>query len=150
MNQDLSSNTHWQQATDRYQILLVENDLQFQLFLQTLLETIGYQAHVASDATAALSLFEQHDFHAVLTNVVLPGMDGIKLIEQMKSQRQCAPIIAMAGIEQQQEGFLSLALMQGADAVLFKPINIEQLKQRLKMLVNQYVYQQESQDQDQA
>lgn len=150
MNQDLGSKTQWQQQGDFYRILLVENDLQFQLFLQTFLETIGYQVQTCTAALDAIEHNQQTRFDAILINILLPGMDGIQLIEKLKQAQNCPPLIAMAGVEQQQEGFLSLALMQGADAVLFKPINIEQLKQRLKMLINQHNYQQQQGDQDQA
>jgi CheY-like chemotaxis protein len=57
-------------------ILAVDDQLYFRVFLEDLLNQEGYEVCTAAGGEEALHLFERGDFDVVLTDLVMPGMDG--------------------------------------------------------------------------
>ena len=105
-------------------ILLAEDDESMRLYLARALERVGYSVTSVDRGTAALPLLEQDRFDLLLTDIVMPEMDGIELAQKAS---EIDPEIKVMFIT----GFAAVALKAGRrtpDAkVLSKPFHLKDL-----------------------
>ena len=88
-----------------------------------------FEVHAASDGVEALELFEQHQPQVVITDLMMPGLDGEQLLQQIKAQNPAVVVLIMS-VMQSVEQAVRL-LRSGADDYLTKPVAAAVLKQRL-------------------
>lgn len=111
------------------QVLFAEDQLTLQLLTKSLLDKAGAQTCVANDGKQALAAFDQGQFDLILTDAMMPEMDGYQLARSLRERGYTGPIIAVtAAVIGEEIDNLKAA---GVDRVLPKPINIQQLKQTL-------------------
>jgi len=129
----------WQRQRSTYRILVIEDDANFRHFLSELLIVTGFDVVNAASGELGLQAFEIHAPDIVITDIVMAGMDGLEVIRRLKEIEAKTPIIAMAGSngDGRGDGFLSLALMRGADAVISKPFNLDDMRQTLTRLIDE-------------
>ncbi len=105
-------------------ILLAEDDGSMRAYLARALEKSGYQVTAVDRGTAALPLIEAESFDLLLTDIVMPEMDGIELAQKAAS---IAPAMRVMFIT----GFAAVALKAGKSApsakVLSKPFHLRDL-----------------------
>ncbi|MDB5699582.1 MAG: response regulator [Alphaproteobacteria bacterium] len=105
-------------------ILLAEDDESMRIYLTRALERVGYQVAAVDRGTAALPLLEAERFDLLLTDIVMPEMDGIELAQKAAAM---APAMRVMFIT----GFAAVALRAGKttpDAkVLSKPFHLRDL-----------------------
>ena len=105
-------------------ILLAEDDASMRVYLARALERVGYHVVAVDNGLAALPLLESEPFDLLLTNIVMPEMDGIELAQKAA---EIAPDIRVMFIT----GFAAVALKAGRktpDAkVLSKPLHLRDL-----------------------
>lgn len=112
-------------------ILIVEDELTNAILLKRILTKAGYNTIVAHNGVEALKHLEKDIFDAVLTDWMMPQIDGIELIRQMRETMENVPLIFMV-TALVSEGARSYALESGADDYIAKPIDVEELLTRLK------------------
>jgi two-component system, OmpR family, response regulator CpxR len=78
-------------------ILCVDDNEQLLSIRKVMLETRGYRVLAFSDAQQALDRFSQGGVDLVLTDLVMPGIDGSKLIERVKGRSPETPVILLSG-----------------------------------------------------
>jgi len=79
-------------------VLVVEDDADVRSYIVETLGTLGYDVLEAGDAEGALHLLDKHpSVHLLLTDVVMPGMNGRKLVEEAKRRRPSLRILYMTG-----------------------------------------------------
>ena len=78
-------------------ILCVDDNEQSLSIRKVLLETRGYRVLAFSDAEQALARFSQGGVDLVLTDLIMPGVDGSKLIEEVKDRSPETPAILLSG-----------------------------------------------------
>jgi DNA-binding response OmpR family regulator len=80
-------------------ILLVEDEASVRAFVKVALERFGYQVIEADTAEAALTILEgvATPIHLLLTDIVLPGMDGRELAAHLRRDRPGARVLFMSG-----------------------------------------------------
>jgi DNA-binding NtrC family response regulator len=71
-----------------------------------------------------LSLLREHDYHAVLSDIRMAGMDGVALLNQIRERWPDSPVILMTAAGHDREGE---ALCSGAFSFVEKPIDLERL-----------------------
>lgn len=103
-----------------YRILLVEDTPFFQKLEKDYLENAGYQVTVADNGKQALQLLQTARFDIVVSDIVMPEMNGIELVKRIRSDQNLAslPVIAvtsLTGAQQLKEGMAA-----GFDAYEFK------------------------------
>ena len=102
-------------------ILLAEDDESMRLYLTRALEKVGYEVKAVDRGTAALPLLESEPFDLLLTDIVMPEMDGIELAQKAAV---IAPDMRVMFIT----GFAAVALKAGSAAptakVLSKPFHL--------------------------
>ncbi|HEX4844095.1 MAG TPA: response regulator [Limnobacter sp.] len=113
-------------------IVIVDDSRSFLRIFEAMLNSWGYTVHAARNGHEALALIEQVQPDFVLTDWDMPGMSGIELCEQVRSQKQNAYtyIIMITGYASREDLLHSLKV--GADDFLTKPVNPSELKVRLK------------------
>jgi len=106
-------------------ILIVDDEEMIRDITQTTLEGCGYTTLTASDGADGIAQFArpENDVRLVITDIMMPHMDGIALIRAIRSIRPTVPIIATTGLKDQVDIDKSLKV----DAVLAKPHTAEEL-----------------------
>jgi CheY-like chemotaxis protein len=101
-----------------------------------ILEEAGHNVHTASDGAEALRKLSGAWFDVLVTDVLMPGMDGIQLIGEVRRRHPGVRIMAMSGGCDgfSREDFLTIASRLGAGAVLEKPFMPDELIERLAYL----------------
>lgn len=110
-------------------ILVVEDDASTRTLITSALQQAGYNVTAASGKTEVLALVRFHPFDLVLTDVIMPEIDGTEVILALKKYRRAIPVIAMSGggSVMTSEFSLNLAKAVGAGVVLNKPFRMEEL-----------------------
>ena len=81
-----------------YTILIIEDEPRVASLLMNGLEENGYQTMVAYDGLMGLRLFQAHTFDLVISDIVLPKMDGFELTKEIRKSNPRIPIISIVYI----------------------------------------------------
>ena len=104
-------------------ILVVEDNDLVRSSLRALLSRAGYDIHEASDGEESIDLFRRNQYELIVTDILLPKMSGIEVVEEMRRLSIDIPIVAMSGGGSlDRELLLREAAKVGANAVFGKPI----------------------------
>ena len=115
----------------RKKLLLVDDDARNLFALTKALRGKGFTIEVAADSVRALESLNAQRFDAVLTDIMMPEMDGYALIRQIRALGYTdLPIIAITAKAMQ--GDAELCLQAGANAYLAKPVEMHKLLELLK------------------
>jgi len=112
-------------------ILLVEDEENLRLLYQEELDKEGYEVTAAGDADEALAALREGRFDLVITDIRMPGKDGIELITHIMGQRRDIPIIINSAYQSHKDDFMTWA----ADAYVVKSSSLDELKSRVKELL---------------
>lgn len=110
-------------------VLLVEDDIDCARGTAIWLEHLGYPVSMARDGVQAIEMIEQEDPGAVLLDLGLPGMHGLKVLHEMRMRGLDQPVIVLTATSDQAS--LDQAYGMGATYVLRKPANRAQLRELL-------------------
>ena len=118
-------------------ILVAEDSPSQALSLRYLLEKQGYQVEVANNGKAALELIRQKKPDLVLLDVVMPELDGFDVCRILKKDEQfkLIPVVLVTALNDHESKITGL--MSGADEFLSKPVDMAELKARIRSLLNQ-------------
>jgi len=102
-------------------IVIIDNDEDHLCYLTSLLRRAGYDCAAFPHVRAAMKYIVENDVALVITEVVMPELDGIEVLRAVKLSFPDVPVVAVCGTRQ---GDLYLHLMQqfGASATFAKPI----------------------------
>jgi DNA-binding NtrC family response regulator len=106
-------------------LLIVDDEATTLASLCRAFRLAGHEATVCDNAGKALELAKTHTFDLILSDVVMPGKDGLALLEELKSQGVTAPVVMMSG-----QAHIEMAVRAtrlGALDFLEKPISTEKL-----------------------
>jgi two-component system chemotaxis response regulator CheB len=123
--------------TDNKKVLIVEDELTNSLLLKKILSKGGFLPVVAHNGMDALKHLEKETFAAILTDWMMPQIDGIELIRRVREKIQPLPFIIMI-TALVSDGAKTYALESGADDYIAKPIDTEELLTRLKDGLEKY------------
>ncbi|MGQ9801603.1 MAG: response regulator [Candidatus Saccharicenans sp.] len=112
-------------------ILLVEDDQTLSLLYQEELTREGYEVVLAGDAESALEKIRTDSFDLIITDIRMPGKDGIELISSIMGMRKDIPIIINTAYQSYKGDFMTWA----ADAYLIKSSSLDELKSKIKELL---------------
>mgnify|MGYP000284861257 FL=1 len=116
-----------------FTVLVVEDDQPLSRLFGTILGRNGYNVHTVCTASAALHCLEQEYVDLIITDVMLPGMDGFELIRQLRESGSTLPILLVTAQEtlaDKERGFTA-----GADDYMVKPVEVEELLLRVRALL---------------
>lgn len=118
---------------ERANILLVEDEENLHETLKMNLEMEGYSVTSAFDGSAALKASQEEYFDLIIMDVMLPEMDGITVIENIRLDNNDVPVLILSAKNAGQDRVLGLK--KGADDYLTKPFNLEELLLRVDKLI---------------
>lgn len=108
-------------------ILVIDDDDLLNDMIQQLLLDAGYEAEGALDGAIGLKLLEGKPFDLVITDIVMPGTEGIETIRHIREKNKTIPIIACSGDCRYPELYLKTAGMLGANYMFKKPFENHRL-----------------------
>ena len=109
-------------------ILLIDDDRVVRETLTRILEAGGYEVVSAADGRSGMLVFRDQRPDLVVTDIVMPGQEGIETIRLMRAERPGARLIAMSGdVPDETFNILTIAQQLGADAAIRKPVNPREL-----------------------
>jgi two-component system KDP operon response regulator KdpE len=114
---------------DKSRILVVEDDPQISRVLRTTLTMQGYAVEIAADGEAAQPNFERWQPDVMITDLMMPKMDGLALTKWVRERWQ-TPILVLSVRDQEQAKVR--ALDAGADDYVTKPFNTNELLARVR------------------
>ena len=117
-------------------ILVVDDEKNYLVVLEALLGSEGYEIVTALDAKKAIGTAGEADLDLIITDMKMPGMTGMELLEKIKSIKPELPVIMMTAF-----GTIEMAveaMRKGAYDYIQKPFENEQLKLTVKKALNNY------------
>jgi putative two-component system response regulator len=107
-------------------ILVIDDEPIVRMLVAEILETAGHEVVVAEHAEQALTLFETEELELVVSDVVMPGLSGLELLETVHARRASLPVILITGAGTYET--LSQALTRGAAGLVTKPFSHAELQ----------------------
>ncbi len=118
-------------------ILIVDDDDLVRETIDDILSSVGYDIHTEGSAQSALRWLEKNKCDAVITDVIMPDMDGIEFTTKLRALGAPMKIITISGGSEilQKDFVLTSAKYLGADETLSKPINNDALVKAVHRVV---------------
>jgi DNA-binding response OmpR family regulator len=113
-------------------VLVVEDDLATARIIQARLEMEGLRVYLASQGLQALELLHEHRVDLITSDLMMPGMNGFRLVQEVRDLPPPAgrtPILLISSNQNEQDMVRCLAA--GADDYMTKPISFQVLIERL-------------------
>jgi len=118
----------------RPSILLVEDEENLHEALKLNLEMEGYEVTSCFNGNDALKAVQNEYFDLIIMDIMLPGIDGISITENIRVQQNEVPILILSAKNTSADRVLGLK--KGADDYLTKPFNLEELLLRVEKLID--------------
>lgn len=117
-------------------ILVIDDDEQMLLFIQTMLERAGYEAMTARNGLEGMKICRNHPVDLVITDIIMPDMEGLEIIMELKKEFSSVKIIAVSGGARNKPfDYLCMAAKLGANYTFTKPFDRKELLMAVKKLV---------------
>ncbi|WP_243359265.1 response regulator [Fundidesulfovibrio terrae] len=110
---------------DKARILVVDDEKDFNETVVKRLNRRGFQAETALSGPEALGILEKREFDVALLDIMMPGMDGIEVLREMKKRHPGLEVILLTGHASVESGVQGMSM--GANAYLLKPVDFEEL-----------------------
>lgn len=116
-------------------ILIVDDEPNNFAVIAAQLSDCDYQIHYASSGQQALSSLDIYNPDLILLDVMMPGINGIQVCQQIKAMPkwQAIPIVMVTALSSKSD--LAKCLDAGADDFISKPVNPEELRARIKSML---------------
>lgn len=112
----------------KYKILIVDDEEEIAITLKKHLEIEGYTVDVVQNGAAAFEKIKNGKYHIVLTDIVMPEMDGIELLKEIKGYDALTQVIMMTGYSTMDKTLSCLE--SGANDYILKPFkSVEEVVQ---------------------
>jgi CheY-like chemotaxis protein len=107
--------------SNRPSVLVIEDRADMRDLLKRILERAGYAVVTAADGVEGMARFRAGEFDLVVTDIMMPVMDGFEVIRTLRAEGSDVPIVAVSGVDDWHK-LLRMALGLGANAGLQKPV----------------------------
>ncbi|WP_078433622.1 response regulator transcription factor [Metabacillus halosaccharovorans] len=116
-----------------HKILVVEDELSIRSFVSLNLKKRGYLVTEAETGEEALRLYHRENFDIILLDLMLPGVDGFEVCQEIRKINQTVGIIMLTARTQEKDKVEGLII--GADDYLYKPFSLVELEARIFSLL---------------
>ncbi len=114
-------------------ILVIEDDKKIGEFIRKGLKEAGLQAELCSDGLEGLHRLQDKSFEAAIIDIMLPGMDGLTIIETIRAQGITTPVLILSAKRSVDDRIRGL--QSGSDDYLVKPFSFGELLARIQALI---------------
>mgnify|MGYP001695242379 FL=1 len=116
-----------------FSILVAEDDHAIRTLITTKLRQENYSIYVAENGEEALSLMEKHQIDLLISDIMMPVMDGYALVKALRETKYTLPILMITAKSQLES--LEEAFKLGVDDYMVKPIRLAELVLRVQALL---------------
>ena len=116
--------------TKNHHILIIEDDLNILMGLEDNLIEEGYSVETAEDGRTGLELALGSEFHLVILDIMLPGLNGFELCKKLKAEKPNIPVIMLTARSSEMDKVAGLDY--GADDYITKPFSLTELLARIR------------------
>lgn len=116
-----------------FRILIAEDDVELRQLFQHVLMRNGYMVKGVSDGKEALDALEQDYFDLIISDIMMPNMDGYELVSSLREAGNQMPVLmitAKDAFDDMRRGFVS-----GTDDYMVKPVNVNEMVLRISALL---------------
>ena len=106
-------------------ILIVDDEASMREFLQILLEKEGFAVVTAENATIALALLGRRHFDLIVSDIRMPGLSGLALLEHVRQNDSFIPVVMITAYASPEDAVL--AMKNGAHDYVTKPFKVEEI-----------------------
>lgn len=119
---------------EKTRILLIEDEATLRLIIGETLEQEGYEVSTARDGEEGLLLLRQQTPHLVVTDIMMPHLDGFALVKELRKTHPSVPVLFLSARTGAQDVVTGFEL--GGNDYLKKPFGMAELLIRIKVLLN--------------
>ncbi|MBE5834846.1 MAG: response regulator transcription factor [Butyrivibrio sp.] len=123
-------------SKEKNRILIAEDDKDILSLLRLYLEKDGFDVLFAEDGIVAFDMIEQEEPDLIISDIMMPGMNGYDLIQKIRKSRNNVPIIILSAKNQDNDKILGLDI--GADDYMTKPFNPLELVAHVKAALRRF------------
>jgi DNA-binding response OmpR family regulator len=116
-------------------ILLIDDEIEFISTLAERLELRGYTSSIAEDGESGVSKISKESFDVVILDLMMPGLNGIDALRQIKAIDPTLPVILLTGHGSTKDGMEGMRI--GAFDFLMKPLDINNLLKKIKLALDE-------------
>ena len=116
-----------------FRILVAEDDHAIRTLITTKLKQDNYTIYTAENGEEALSVMEKHHVDLLISDIMMPVMDGYSLVKALRETKHTLPILMITAKSQLES--LEEAFTLGVDDYMVKPIRLEELALRVRALL---------------
>ncbi|MEW5978009.1 MAG: response regulator transcription factor [Acidobacteriota bacterium] len=113
-------------------ILVVEDEVALGQLLRSGLQEEGHTVALAEDGEAAMEAATQHQFDAIVLDLMLPAIDGLEVLKRLRTRQNHVPILILTARDAAAD--IVRGLDSGADDYLTKPFRFDELLARLRAI----------------
>lgn len=114
-------------------VLVVEDERALGEMVRDNLDSAGHRAELVGDGETAIARLGRGGVSLVVLDLMLPGMSGLQVLEQLRRRGDDTPVLVLSAMAQDQDRIA--ALERGADDYLMKPFNLRELLLRVAALL---------------
>jgi len=130
-------------------VLVVDDDVQIQKDLSEIITGCGYEVSVAGNGAEALEIIEGEDaFDLVITDLMMPGMDGMELLTKIKKRSKDLPVVMITAFATIDSAVT--AMQNGASDYIAKPFKIDEIEIVVKRMMEEGKFRKELKEQRHA
>ena len=119
-------------------ILVIDDDATIQLVFSQFLTSLGHEIMQAENGKKGMSMIQETRPDLVITDIMMPEMDGLEILMQLRSTHDSVPVIAISGgMRSLPVNFLQQAKLFGARYVFEKPVPLEVLRNAVTELLDE-------------
>ncbi len=114
-------------------LLLIEDDIKIASFIEKGMRENGFQVDVRGDGVQGLDLAMTQNYDAAVIDIMLPGMDGLTIIEKIRSHGIEFPVLILSAKQSVDDRIIGL--QRGGDDYMVKPFSFSELVVRIQTLI---------------
>ena len=120
----------------KHSVLIIEDDEFVKNMLRQTFNQAGYEVATASNGRIGIQLFQSEPFDIVITDLIMPDMEGIETITHLRKCNPGVKVIAISGGGRNRpDDYLHLASKLGAVKTFTKPVDRNELLEAVRQLV---------------
>lgn len=119
-----------------HKILVIEDDPTVRLVFSQFLANADYAVLVAENGKVGMAMMEKHRPDLIVTDILMPTMDGLEILMEIRKRQDATPVIAISGgMRNLPISFLKQARLLGASHVFEKPVPLDVLLDAIRELL---------------
>lgn len=114
-------------------LLIVEDDVKIAALIEKGMREAGFEVEVCHDGNSGLAQGLTGRYDAAVIDIMLPGLDGLQVIEQLREQRVSTPVLILSARQSVDDRIRGL--QRGGDDYMVKPFSFNELLARIQALI---------------